>query len=124
MAKGWKTYVQETGLRSLENSEVEERGYFRLKIFLKNTFKERYAEEKSQTKSFLYQLVMSLKMNKTKIDKNVEMDGQLDEFYIDNQKLILRWNKIEGITIIPETVKGNPLITEIETMIKTSTIEI
>ncbi len=123
MDNSWKVYVLDNGLFSLENTEMEERGFYRLKVFLKNLYKNRLAEHETTTKSLLYRLAKGLypKYDEKELVRNAEI---LETVYVDDHKLLLSWSKPQGIALIPDSPAGNYIIEEVSDQLKNSTVAI
>lgn len=123
MDNSWKVYVLDNGLFSLENTEMEERGFYRLKVFLKNLYKNRLTEHETTTKSLLFRLAKGLspKYDEKDIVRNAQM---LETVYVDDHKLLLSWSKPQGIALISDSPAGNYIIEEVSDRLKNSTVAI
>lgn len=124
MNNEWKIFTTEKGLYSLENNTVEERSYYRMKVFLKNYFKNRYIEKQEKPKSFLFQLVMNLQGKRAEPENKVKMQEteQICEAYIDGHRMILSWNQVTGITFTVDTKDANILVKELSEALNQSPV--
>ena len=44
MRNDWKLYTTQDGISSIRNTALDEKNYYRMKIFMKNYFKDRFAD--------------------------------------------------------------------------------
>lgn len=135
MDKSWKVFQSESGLCSLENRGLEERSFYRMKVFLKNFYKEEYREEGKEQghKSFLYSIAMNLMGKDVSTGRkraSYRQDGEYDlwcenyveqkntkpcslGFYVGRRKFLLTWDEVLGLVITAEDRMGNDLITSL-----------
>lgn len=135
MDKSWKVFQSESGLCSLENRGLEERSFYRMKVFLKNFYKEDYREEGKEQgyKSFLYSIAMNLRgkdaltvRKRTAYRPDGEHDLRCENcreqkngnscslgFYVGLRKFLLTWDEVLGLVITAEDRMGNDLITSL-----------
>ena len=44
MRNDWRLYTTHEGISSIRNPELDEKNYYRMKVFMRNYFKDRYAD--------------------------------------------------------------------------------
>ena len=60
MRNDWRLYTTHEGISFIRNESLDEKNYFRMKIFMKNYFKNRYIERAKKQPSLLYSIVKSV----------------------------------------------------------------
>lgn len=118
MDKSWKIFRSESGLCSLENRSLEERSFYRMKVFLKNFYKEQYREKPTEQehRSFLFSLAMNIRGKDAKDEnsKAVQQNSCSMDFFIGKRKFLLTWDEVYGLVITAVDVSGNDVITSLE----------
>ncbi|MDO5402417.1 MAG: hypothetical protein Q4F11_03170 [Eubacteriales bacterium] len=118
MDKSWKIFRSESGLCSLENRSLEERSFYRMKVFLKNFFKEQYREKppEQEHRSFFFYLAMNIrgKDAKDESSKAEQSNSCSMDFFIGKRKFLLTWDEVYGLVITAVDVSGNDVITSLE----------
>lgn len=120
MKTAWKMFITDTGLQSYQNDTLEQRDYYRMIVFLQNSFKGRIAEHRAAHRSFLYHLVRTLYGQEEEIKKNKgkQDDDNIRTFYIDGTPIYIGWGTCSGVSITAQNAEGNSKITEIADMIR------
>ena len=104
MRNDWKLYTTHEGISSIRNSELDEKNYYRMKVFLKNYFKERYADNIKKQTSLIYSIVMSVSGNQN--GKNAETPF-LCNVNVDQRKIALSWADATGVCVSADSREGN-----------------
>lgn len=113
MDKSWKVFRSESGICSLENRSLEERSFYRMRVFLRNLFRDQYIEEntKQEHNSFLYSLVIKLRnRGGLKVYEDRPEARYSLEFYLARQKFILTWDSVLGLVLSAADTSGNEVI--------------
>ena len=126
MDKSWKIFCSESGICSLENRTLEERSFYRMKVFLRNFYREQYREEKKENetvqKSFLYTLALNLHGKDAKKEVQAGINQNRDhaannscslEFFVARKKFLLTWDAVLGLVITAVDTTGNDVITRL-----------
>ena len=115
MKNDWKYYTTHEGNSFIRNIELDEKNFFRMKIFVKNYFKSRCSISTKKQTSLLYSIVMSI---------SGEKNGKENEFpfscdlMVDNQKIDISWSKTTGVSVIAASKEGNSIIRELFGILK------
>ena len=115
MRNDWKLYTTHEGISSIRNSELDEKNYYRMKVFLKNYFKERYADNIKKQTSLIYSIVMSVSGNQN--GKNAETPF-LCNVNVDQRKIALSWADATGVCVSADSREGNFIIRQIYKVLK------
>lgn len=116
MKNDWRLYTTHEGISSVRNSELDEKNYYRMKIFLKNYFKGRYADNIRKNNSLLYQIVMSV----SRADKGEVNTPFSCNVNVDEKKIALSWADETGVCVAADDREGNCIIRELYTVLKDS----
>lgn len=115
MKNDWRLYTTHEGISSIRNSELDEKNYYRMKVFMKNYFKDRYADNIKKQSSLLYSIVMSI---------SGEKEGKLPEtpflcnVNVDQRKIALSWADATGVCVTADSREGNCIIRELYKVLK------
>ena len=115
MRNDWRLYTTHEGISSIRNSELDEKNYYRMKVFMKNYFKERYADNIKKQTSLIYSIVMSVAGNQS--GKNAETPF-LCSVNVDETKIALSWAHTTGVCVSADTKEGNCIIRELYRVLK------
>lgn len=115
MNNDWRLYTTHEGISSVRNSELDEKNFYRMKIFMKNYFKGRYADIRKPT-SLIYQIVMSLSGG----DDKEEATPFLCNVNVDEKKIAVSWADKTGVCVAANSREGNCIIRELYTVLKDS----
>ena len=114
MRNDWKFYTTHEGISSVRNLELDEKNYYRMKIFLKNYFKDRFADNVKKPTSLIYGIVMGVTGAKeSKIDTPF-----LCNVNVDQRKIAVSWTDSTGVCVSANTKEGNLVIRELYTVLK------
>ena len=116
MKNDWRLYTTHDGISSVRNSELDEKNYYRMKIFLKNYFKGRYADNIRKNSSLLFQIVMSV----SRTDKTAAETPFSCNVNVDEKKIALSWADATGVCVSADSREGNGIIRELYTVLKDS----
>ena len=86
MENDWRFYTTHEGINSIRNSKLDEKNYYRMKIFMKNYFRGRFAEDNKKSSSLLFSIVMSISGGR---DSELSETPFLCRVNVDEQKLAL-----------------------------------
>lgn len=114
MENDWRLYTTHEGISSVRNSELDEKNYYRMKIFLKNYFKERYADNIRKPNSLLYQIVMTV----SRAEKGAVETPFLCSVNVDEKKIALSWADATGVCVSADNREGNSVIRELYGVLK------
>lgn len=114
MENDWRLYTTHDGISSVRNSELDEKNYYRMKIFLKNYFKGRYADNIKKSNSLLYQLVMSI----SRVESGEAETPFQCSVNVDKKKIDLSWANATGICVAAGNREGNTVIRELYGVLK------
>ena len=114
MRNDWKLYTTQDGISSIRNTALDEKNYYRMKIFMKNYFKDRFADNVKKNPSLIYTLVMSVAAAK---DSQSETPFQCN-VNVDHRKIALYWSDYTGVCISADTKEGNRVIRELYGILK------
>ncbi len=115
MENAWRLYTTHDGISSVRNSELDEKNYYRMKIFLKNYFKDRFADNVKKPTSLIYSIVMGV---------SKEKNGKLPEtpflccVHVDQRKIALSWEDATGVCVTADSREGNCVIRELYRVLK------
>ena len=115
MKNDWKFYTTHEGVSFIRNTALDEKNYYRMKIFMKNYFKNRYAENNPKQTSLLYSIVMSVYG-----EKNGNKNGTpfSCEISVDRRKIDISWTETTGLSVTADTREGNCVIRELFSVLK------
>lgn len=115
MKNDWKFYTTHEGVSFIRNTALDEKNYYRMKIFMKNYFKDRYAENNPKQTSLLYSIVMSVYG-----EKNGNKNGTpfSCEISVDRRKIDISWTETTGLSVTADTREGNCVIRELFSVLK------
>lgn len=114
MNNDWRLYTTHEGISSVRNSELDEKNYYRMKVFLKNYFKDRFADNIRKPTSLIYSIVMSVSGTK---DGKVETPF-LCNVNVDQRKIAVSWTDDTGVCVSADTKDGNVVIRELYRILK------
>lgn len=114
MNNDWRLYTTHEGISSVRNSELDEKNYYRMKIFLKNYFKERYADNIRKPTSLIYQIVM----NFSRMTEKEAATPFLCNVNVDEKKIALSWADTTGVCVAADSREGNGVIRELYAVLK------
>lgn len=117
MTNDWMYYTTHDGISSIKNEKLDEKNFYRMKIFMKNFFKDRYMCENKKPTSLLYSIVMSVSGEKH--EKAIESPFQC-RLSVDQNKFILSWSISSGVSLTADTREGNYVIRELYKVLKDS----
>ena len=117
MRNDWKYYTTHDGISSIRNVTLDEKNYYRMKVFMKNYFKDRFTSDAKKQTSLLYSIVMSVSGEKN--GKSIESPFLCD-VSIDQHKFILSWSVTLGVSLTADTREGNYVIRELYKVLKDS----
>lgn len=114
MKNNWKFYTNQEGISFIGNTELDEKNYYRMKVFMKNYFKERFMDNGKKQKSLIYSIVMSVYGEKSNEEPYV------CSVNIDQRKIDLSWSKMKGLCVAADNREGNCIIRELYKILKES----
>ncbi len=117
MENDWRFYTTHEGINSIRNSKLDEKNYYRMKIFMKNYFRGRFAEDNKKSSSLLFSIVMSISGGR---DSEVSETPFLCRVNVDEQKLALSWADTTGVCVTADSKEGNCVIRELYQVLKKS----
>lgn len=114
MNNDWKLYTTHDGISSIRNTELDEKNYYRMKIFMRNYFKDRFHDNVKKSYSLLYTLVMSV---------NAVKEGKADtpfwcDVNVDRSRIALSWTDATGVCVTADDREGNVVIRELYGVLK------
>lgn len=115
MRNDWRLYTTHEGISSVRNSELDEKNFYRMKVFMKNYFKDRYADNIKKPASLIYSIVMSISGDKE--GKTVDTPF-LCNINVDHQKIALSWADATGVCVTADSREGNCIIRELYRVLK------
>lgn len=115
MENAWRLYTTHDGISSVRNPELDEKNYYRMKIFLKNYFKDRFADNVKKPTSLLYSMIMSV--SKEKNGKHPETPF-LCCIHVDQCRISLSWEDATGVCVTADSREGNCVIRELYRVLK------
>ena len=116
MENDWRFYTTHEGISSVRNLKLDEKNYYRMKILLKNYFKERFTENNKKSPSLLFSIVMSISGR----DREFEDSPFICRVNVDEQKLALSWAETTGVCVTAGSKDGNSVIRELYQVLKKS----
>lgn len=116
MKNDWRFYTTHEGISSVRNQELDEKNYYRMKIFMKNYFKDRFTDHVKKPTSLIFSIVMNLSGN----DHEQEETAFLCNVNIDRQRIALSWTDATGVCITAGSREGNVVIRELYSVLKES----
>lgn len=117
MENEWRFYTTHEGINSIRNSKLDEKNYYRMKIFMKNYFRGRFAEDNKKSSSLLFSIVMSISGGR---DSELSETPFLCRVNVDEQKLALSWADTTGVCVTADSREGNCVIRELYQVLKKS----
>lgn len=117
MENDWRFYTTHEGINSIRNSKLDEKNYYRMKIFMKNYFRGRFAEDNKKSSSLLFSIVMSISGGR---DSELSETPFLCRVNVDEQKLALSWADTTGVCVTADSKEGNCVIRELYQVLKKS----
>ena len=117
MRNDWRLYTTHEGISSIRNPELDEKNYYRMKIFMKNYFKERFADNIRKPTSLIYSIVMSVSGGQ---DKKIQDTPFCCNVNVDHRKIALSWADATGVCVTADTKEGNIIIRELYGILKSS----
>ena len=117
MENDWRFYTTHEGINSIRNSKLDEKNYYRMKIFMKNYFRGRFAEDNKKSSSLLFSIVMSISGGR---DSELSETPFLCRVNVDEQKLALSWADTTGVCVTADSREGNCVIRELYQVLKKS----
>ena len=117
MENDWRFYTTHEGINSIRNSKLDEKNYYRMKIFMKNYFRGRFAEDNKKSSSLLFSIVMSISGGR---DSELSETPFLCRVNVDEQKLALSWANTTGVCVTADSREGNCVIRELYQVLKRS----
>ncbi len=117
MENDWRFYTTHEGINSIRNSKLDEKNYYRMKIFMKNYFRGRFAEDNKKSSSLLFSIVMSISGGR---DSELSETPFLCRVNVDEQKLALSWANTTGVCVTADSREGNCVIRELYQVLKKS----
>ena len=117
MENDWRFYTTHEGINSIRNSKLNEKNYYRMKIFMKNYFRGRFAEDNKKSSSLLFSIVMSISGGR---DSELSETPFLCRVNVDEQKLALSWADTTGVCVTADSKEGNCVIRELYQVLKKS----
>ena len=117
MENDWRFYTTHEGISSVRNSKLDEKNFYRMKIFMKNYFRERFAESNKKSPSLLFSIVMSISGGR---DREFEESPFICRVNVDEQKLALSWADTTGVCVTADSREGNCVIRELYQVLKRS----
>ena len=115
MKNDWKFYTTHEGVSFIRNKALDEKNFYRMKIFMKNYFKDRYAENNKKQTSLLYSIVMSVYGEKNGNNNETPFSCRIS---IDQKKIDISWTESFGLSVEAETKEGNCVIRELFSVLK------
>lgn len=114
MRNDWRLYTTHEGISSIRNSELDEKNYYRMKVFMKNYFKDRFADNVKKSKSLIYTLVMGV----TSAKEGKQETPFLCSVNVDQRKIELSWADATGVCVRADSKEGNVVIRELYKVLK------
>ncbi len=115
MENDWRLYTTHEGISLIRNPMLDEKNYYRMKIFMKNYFKDRFADNVKKTNSLLFTIVMSLSGGNEKREQNTPF---LCSVNVDQRKIAVSWADGTGVCVSADTKDGNCVIRELYQVLK------
>ena len=85
-----------------------------MKIFMKNYFKDRFADNVKKSNSLIYTLVMGV----TGVKDGKQETPFLCNVNVDQRKIALSWTNTTGVCVSADTKDGNTVIRELYKVLK------
>lgn len=117
MKNDWKLYTTHEGISSLRNDKLDEKNYYRMKIFMKNYFKDRFSDKVRKQNSLLFGIVMQIAGNSEEKKQDTPF---LCSVRVDQRKIALSWTDATGVCVSADTKDGNCVIRELYQVLKDS----
>lgn len=114
MKNDWKLYTTHDGISSIRNEELDEKNYYRMKIFMKNYFKHRFTDNVRKPNSLIYAIVMSVSGKEGKTQNT----PFLCSVNVDERKIALSWANATGVCVSADSKDGNGIIRELYKVLK------
>ncbi len=115
MNNDWRLYTTHEGISSIRNMELDEKNYYRMKIFMKNYFKERFADNIRKPTSLIYSLVMSISGGQDHKGTDTPFSCSVN---VDERKIALSWADATGVCVTADSREGNCIIRELYRVLK------
>lgn len=115
MRNDWRLYTTHEGISSIRNSELDEKNYYRMKVFMKNYFKDRYADNIRKPTSLIYSIVMNISGER---DGNLSNSPFVCNVNVDQRKIALSWAVATGVCVTADSIEGNCIIRELYKVLK------
>lgn len=112
MRNDWRLYTTHEGISSIRNPQLDEKNFYRMKIFMKNYFKDRFADNIKKPTSLLYSIVMSVS------GENPKETPFLCNVNVDCRKIALSWTDTTGVCVTADSKDGNCIIRELYHVLK------
>ena len=114
MRNDWTLYTTYEGISSVRNPELDEKNYYRMKIFMKNYFKDRFADNVKKSSSLIYALMMGV----TGVKDGRQETPFLCNVNVDQRKIALSWTDATGVCVSADAKDGNSVIRELYLVLK------
>lgn len=114
MNNDWRLYTTHEGISSVRNSELDEKNYYRMKVFLKNYFKDRFTDNIRKPTSLIYSIVMSVSGGREEKPET----PFLCNVNVDQRKIAVSWTDATGVCVSANTKEGNMVIRELYGVLK------
>lgn len=114
MKNDWRLYTTHEGISSIRNSELDEKNYYRMKIFMKNYFKDRFADNRRPV-SLIYSIVMNISGGQEEKRADTPFSCCVN---VDERKIALSWADTTGVCVSADTREGNCIIRELYKVLK------
>lgn len=115
MENDWRLYTTHEGISSIRNPELDEKNYYRMKIFMKNYFKERFSDNVKKQTSLIYSIVMSVSGGNHGAQEETPF---LCRVNVDERKIALSWADATGVCVTADSREGNCVIRELYRVLK------
>lgn len=115
MQNDWRFYTTHEGISSVRNPELDEKNYYRMKIFMKNYFKDRFADNIKKPTSLIYSLVMSVSRSQNGQSQETPFSCSVN---VDERKIALSWTDGTGVCVTADSREGNCIIRELYKVLK------
>ena len=117
MKNDWRLYTTHEGISSVRNLELDEKNYYRMKVFMRNYFKDRYVDNIRKPTSLIYSLVMSISGCHDEKEVDTPFNCSVN---VDERKIALSWADATGVCVTADSREGNCIIRELYQVLKNS----
>ena len=117
MRNDWSLYTTQDGISSIRNLELDEKNYYRMKVFMKNYFKDRYADNIRRPTSLIYSIVMSVSGGADGKIQNTPFSCSVN---VDHRKIALSWADTTGVCVSADSKEGSVVINELYGILKSN----